>query len=114
MFGWLPDEPVPLARNGFDESRGLRRVIQSAPYFLDRRVDGRLYLDEDIPPPQLVDDVAAGHELTATFNEEDEKVHGAPLEFHRASITPQLVGADIEFEVIARDVSWLLGINMRP
>ena len=52
--------------------------------------------------PEPRDDVASGHELAPALHQQDEEVHGLPLEPDRAVVAAQLVGGDVELEAPER------------
>ena len=72
--------------------------MQRLANLADRGVHGRLHIDEDVLPPQALDDLVAGDELTAPLDQEDQQIHRQALEAHRLPVAPQLVGGDIELE----------------
>ena len=74
-------------------------IAKGLPDFADRRVDAGFDINEHVLAPQPVDDVAAGDELTSVFDQQDEEVHWASLEFDGAPLAPQLVRGDIELEI---------------
>ena len=73
--------------------------MQRLANLADDRIDARLHIDEHLFPPKTIDDVAAGDELTATFDKKDEEIHSPSFESHRAAVTAKLVRGDVELEV---------------
>ena len=58
-----------------------------------------LHVDEDVLPPEPVDDFTSLHELPPPFNEQQQQVHRLPLDAHGTAVPTQLVGAAVQLEV---------------
>ena len=94
------DEAIALARTVSTNAGGVRRIAQRLPDLADGGVHTGLDIDEDVLGPEAGDDVTPRDELTAPLDEEDEQVHRLPLEPYRSALTAQLVGGDVELEVV--------------
>ena len=106
------DEPIPFAGNRLHERRGIRRIAKSLPDLADRGVDAGLDVHEHVLAPEPIDDVAAGDELTAALDQQDQEVHRLPPELDRPALPAQLVTRDIELEVAeAENLSRFQGLH---
>jgi hypothetical protein len=92
-------EAVASRRNGLDEHRTLRHVAQRQPDLADRAMDARLDIHEHVFAPQPIDNLVAGYELGASLDEQDEEIHGPPLQVYGSASATELVIANVEREV---------------
>jgi hypothetical protein len=92
------DEPVAFSLNGLDESRIIRRVAQSAADLSDHGIDAGVDVDENVSPPQPVDDLLARDELAAPVHQEHQQLHGPTLDLDAPALPSQLVGRHVELE----------------
>ena len=93
------DEAIPLARYRLDELRRVRGIAQRLPKLADRGVDTVLDVDEHVLAPERVHDFTPRDELVSPPNEQDQQIHGLPLESDATSVAAQLVGRYVEREV---------------
>ena len=84
-------EPIAFSGHRFDKggrSMSLGRILQSLPDLPNRSIDARLRIDKDVTTPEPRDDVRLRYQLPASFDKEDEQVHGLTLEPDAAALAP--------------------------
>jgi hypothetical protein len=69
------------------------------PYLTDRCIDSHFDVNEDTRIPQKLCDIGPPYELTMTFYQKYEQIHGLALEVDWLPASAQLVGRYIELEL---------------
>ena len=68
---------VSLPDHSFYETRFLRVVPKRHADFADRGVNAAIDIEEDVLAPKAFSDLLSGHQFPATFDQQDEQLHGA-------------------------------------
>src|SRR5439155_7085328 len=83
------DEPVAAPSQRLDESRILRRVIESLAKFSHRGVEAVVEVDE-FRGPQALAQLFAGDDGAGALEQKCQKTEGLLLQLHLDSVPPQL------------------------
>ncbi len=58
-----------------------------------------LGINEDILPPQLLDDLLAADQLAVSTGQQDQQLHGDSFQLDHGAVASQLVGTQVELDV---------------
>ena len=101
-LGLLPrqtrDKPVPAARHGFNEARGLGVVAQRGAQPLHGRVEAVLEVHECPRGPQAFPNAVAGDDMPGLLEEQLEDLEGLILQADAAGSRLQLTCIGVQFE----------------
>jgi hypothetical protein len=98
------DETVAAARKGFDETRVLVRIAESATQHQDRSVHAMLEIDEGVGGPEAALQFFSGEQLAGLFEKQGENLEGAPGEMDLRTVFAKLAGTEIN----------LIGVEAKP
>jgi hypothetical protein len=98
------DETVAAARQGFDETRVLMRIAESAAERLDRCIHAMLEIDEGVGGPEAGLQLFSGEQLAGLFEKQGENLEGTAGEMDLRTVFAQLAGTEIN----------LVGVEAKP
>ncbi len=96
------DEAVALSRDGLDDTRLFRVVLQGLSKLSDCSVDAVVDIKVDVLAPDLPGDLFPGDELSVLFGQQQQHFHRDALQPDRPARTAQLVGTGVELEITAK------------
>ena len=91
-------ESITFGRHGFDVAGRVGGVSKCRTDFPDHRSDTCVHVNENVTPPETLDDLLAGHQFAAPFHQQDEEIHRPALEPNGSTLATQLVGSHVELE----------------
>src|SRR5713101_9603940 len=95
----LGDEPVALAQGGFHKERVFGVVIQRRTDFANGIIDAVLGIEEEVLPPDLLDDFFSLDQVTLVFSQQDQQLHGLALQTEAMASTTELEAIGIELVI---------------
>src|ERR1700731_1650278 len=99
---YLRDEPVSPPRDGLDEARLLRIILQHMANLADGRVDAVVSIEEYIRTPDPLDDLVPGDQLASPLYQEEQQFHGNPLQLENPAVAAQFISAQIQLEILPK------------
>src|SRR4030095_11501616 len=74
-------------------------VPECSANLANQSVDAGINIDKNVASPKMINDLVTGDEIAPTAHQQDEQLHGAPLDRQWLISLPQFVGGDVEDEL---------------
>lgn len=92
------NETVAFPWNGLYEVGQIGVFLQRGADLANRRVDAVFGVNENVFAPQAIDDFLPGDDVAVFFCQQDEQLHGNPLDLQGSTIASQLIASAIQLE----------------